>query len=310
MLYVETSSPCDWTPWRGRIVAIDTATRKVVRTFYIVTQAGHPLQGGGGIWASGGASIDPGTNDVLISTGNADASVGLPQNYDYAENVVELSPDLSSVVAANYPANIPHIEGMDDFDFGSTPVIFTPPGCPEMTAALNKSGMFELYDVSTISDGPVQYVQMSISTDSGDFQNEVVYDPVTNYLYIGLPATFSIYKPGLGAFAMQSNCTINPTPVWNADFGPDGATSKSVPRSSVTAANGVVYVSNSTGDTEFAFNAQSGSQLWSTPLAGVGKPGTIVANGIVYVMDNSGNLTAWGLPSESSVPALPQLVQH
>lgn len=310
MLYAVTSSTCDWTPWRGRIAAIDTTVPKIVKTFYTVTRPDKAQGGGGGIWGGGGGSIDPATNDVLIATGNADTSVGLAQNAGYAENIVMFSPDLSTVVASNYPANIPHMEGVNDLDFGSTPVIFTPPGCPEMAAALNKSGMFELYDVSTISEGPVQYVQMSITSDQGDFQGEVVYDPDTNYLYIGLPATYGSYLPGLGAFGFTSNCTIDPTPAWSANFGPDGSTtSGGTPRSAVTAANGVVYVSNWTGRTEFAFNAQTGAQLWTTRLAGNGKPGTIVANGIVYVMDNSGNLTAWAPPSQDSVPVLRQLVE-
>ena len=54
MLYAETSTTCDISPWFGRIVAIDTAAARVTNTFF-------PAQGasGGGIWGFGGASIDP-----------------------------------------------------------------------------------------------------------------------------------------------------------------------------------------------------------------------------------------------------------
>ena len=111
---------------------------------------------GGGIWGPGGASIDPATNNVFVATGNADTSKGAQQNAGYAEQVVELSPTLGTVIANNYPTNIPIIDGDDDFDFGATPLLFTPYGCPLLMAAINKSGMFELHDLSSISNGPMQ----------------------------------------------------------------------------------------------------------------------------------------------------------
>lgn len=299
MLYAVTGSHCDLTPWHGRIVAIDVSTAKIVGTFYPVSGTATAGGGGGGIWAAGGASIDPTTNDVLVATGNADTTTGIAQNAGYAENVVVLTPNLGTVVAANYPANIPTMGGaLDDLDFGSTPVIFTPPGCPELVAAQNKSGMFELYDESTIASGPVQYIEMSIDTDQGDFQGSPAYDPVTNMVYVGLPATESPYSPGLAAFSVQSNCTLAPTPVWSAAFGPDGATTTAdTARSPITIANGVVYVSNRTGNTEFAFDAVTGAQLWTVGLTNNGLSGTLVANGIVYVTSDDGTITAWAPPA-------------
>jgi hypothetical protein len=294
MLYAETSSICDFKPWNGRIVAINTNMHTIAGTFFPVSGTSTAGGSGGGIWGGGGGSIDPATNDVIVGTGNASVSSGLAQNTGDAEHIVMLSSDVNTVVQSNYPGNIPTVTGDNDFDFGSTPMIFQPPGCPEMAAALNKSGMFELYDVVSIGEGPAQYVQMSISNDNGDFQGSPAYDPVTNMLYIGLPATYSIYHPGLAAFAIQANCKIDPTPAWYAWFGPDGSkTSAATPRSAVTIANGVVYVGDTSGQKVLAFSAATGARLWSFSTAGYAKPGTIVVNGIVYVMDNSGNITAF-----------------
>ncbi len=302
ILYAVTSSICDNKNWNGRIVAIDTVTRAILGTFFPVSGTSTPGGSGGGIWGGGGGSIDASTNDVLVATGNASVAAGIPQNAGYAENIVALSSDVNTVLAANYPQNIPVDPGHTDYDFGSTPMIFQPPGCPEMTAVLNKSGMFELYDVATIGQGPVQYIQMSISTDTGDFQGSPAYDPVTNLLYIELPATYGTYQPGLGAFGIQADCTINPTPVWSAAFGPDGAASGAeTARSAITVANGVVYVGNSSGRQIFAYDAAAGTQLWSTTTSGWSKHGTIVANGIVYVTDSGGNITAW---APSGIPGL------
>ncbi len=307
-LYAETSSICDFKPWKGHIVAINTATARIIGSFYPVSGTSQQGGNGGGIWGGGGASIDPATNRVLIATGNADVASGIPQTTGDAERVVELSPNLSTVVASNYPNNLPSGPNLTDLDFGSTPVIFTPPGCPEMATALNKSGVLELYDVSTIAQGPVQYLEISVANDNGDFQGETTYDPVTNDLYVGLPATFGSYQAGMAAFNVQSNCTLNPVPAWSAQFGPDGSgTNDQVTRSAITVANGVAYIANSTGQTEFAFDAATGAQLWTYALPSGGRIGTLVANGMVYVSDNGGHISAFAPPSEHSVPKHRQL---
>jgi outer membrane protein assembly factor BamB len=299
LLYAVTGSTCDISPWYGRIVAVATSGPSVAGTFYTVSGTSQRGASGGGIWGPGGASIDPSTNDVFVATGNADTSEGAEQNAGYAEQIIELSATLGTVIASNYPPNIPEITGDNDFDFGATPLRFQPYGCPPMLAAVNKSGMFELYDVGSISYGPIQYIAMSLPTNQGDFVGVPAFDPITGYLYVGLPASEGIYHPGLAAFSVQSNCTLNPTPVWNAEFGPDGArlTGAQTPRSPISIANGVVYVSNYSRKTEFAFNAETGSQLWSVGLSDYGNVGTVIADGVVYVGARDGTITAWAPPA-------------
>jgi outer membrane protein assembly factor BamB len=299
LLYAVTGSTCDISPWFGRIVAIRTRGRpSVAGRFY--TMSGGPSRGasGGGIWGPGGGSIDPSSGNVFVATGNADTRKGAAQNAPYAEQVIELPATLGSIIASNYPSNIPMIYGDNDFDFGATPLLFQPAGCPPLLAAVNKSGMFELYDVASINYGPIQYIAMSVPTSEGDFVGVPAFDPVTGYVYVGLPTTEGIYQPGLAAFQMQSNCTLNPTPVWNAQFGPGWSSSETTRRSPISVANGVVYVSNYTGDTEYAFNAATGAQLWETPLSAWGNEGTVIANGTVFVSSDDGTITAWALPSE------------
>ncbi|MEO9170215.1 MAG: LamG-like jellyroll fold domain-containing protein [Candidatus Aquilonibacter sp.] len=283
ILYVETSSTCDISPWYGRITAINGSSARKMGTFF-------PTQGksGGGIWGFGGASVDPATNDVYIATGNADGS---NQSAYYAEQIVALTPDVRTVVAHSYATLPPS----SDSDYGATPLLFQPPGCPPLLAAVNKSGLFVLFNRTNINAGPMQTIAMSIATGNGDFIGIPAYDPVTNYVYLGLPATFGIYRPGAGAFSVQSDCTLNPTPVWNAAFGADGAvlTGNDTPRSPITIANGVLYVSDFVTSTTFAFDAASGAQLWTSPLNGNGIVGPIVINGHLYTGDISGRLNAW-----------------
>ncbi len=293
---------CDISPWYGRIVAINTTGPSIAGEFFPMSGTSTQGPSGAGIWGPGGASIDPSTNNVFIATGNADTHKGAQQNADYAEQIIELSPQLDTIIANNYPTNIPIISGDNDFDFGATPLLFQPYGCPLLAAAINKSGMFELYDVSTISSGPIQYIAMSIPTDKGVFVGVPAYDPVTNYVYVGMPATEGQYKPGIAAFSMASNCTLNTKPVWNARFGPDASQLKSVqiPRSPISIANGVVYIANHNHKKEFAFNAATGALLWTLALPNNGDEGTVIANGVVYVSSWDGTITAWAPPGSRS----------
>ena len=77
--------------------------------------------------------------------------------------------ELDTIVASNYPPNIRKISGQDDFDFCATPLLFQTNGCPAMLAAVNKSGMFELYDVGSLSYGPIEFIAMS-SPRTGGFR--------------------------------------------------------------------------------------------------------------------------------------------
>ena len=277
MLYAETSSTCDISPWYGRIAAINAATGALVNTFY-------PTQGtsGGGIWGFGGAAIDPSNNNVFVAVGNADSSV---ETAYYAEQIVELSPDLSTVVADNYPSGMPT---MPDSDFGATPLLFQPIGCNPLLAAMNKSGAFVLYDRTNITAGPTQMLVLAPSDGSANFRGVPAYDPVTNYLYVEIPTNYSTYQPGVVAFSISPACTLNPTPVWNAAFGPSGSV-----RSPITIANGVLYVSDGTGQTTYAFDAASGAKIWSAPLSDRGLIGPVVASGRLYVSDEGGTVRAW-----------------
>ena len=275
LLYATTSSTCDISPWYGRVAAINTSSATLVNTFY--TEQGSS---GGGIWGFGGAAIDPATNDVFIAVGNADGS---NESLYYGEHIVELSADLNTVIASNFPPNMPF---MYDSDFGATPLLFQPVGCPPLLAAVNKSGAFLLYDRTNISAGPIQEITMA-STGS-EFRGLPSYDPITNYVYVALPDSQGIYLPGVGAFSMTANCTLNPTPVWNGTFG---ATADK--RSPVTIANGVAYVAGYNENTVYAFDAASGARLWSGSLSGSGQVGPVVVNGHLYVGDVGGTIHAW-----------------
>jgi hypothetical protein len=80
----------------------------------------------------GSVLIDPATGHVFAATGNALTN---PESFRYCEDVVELSSR----------HELPRIYG-GDVDFGATPILYQPPGCPAQVAAKNKTGVLIVYD--------------------------------------------------------------------------------------------------------------------------------------------------------------------
>jgi hypothetical protein len=261
LLYATTASNCDVTPWHGRVAVVDTVAASQLGAFFTI-----PGQSGGGIWGHGGASIDPLSQNVFIAVGNADTKTGIPQDMGFAEHVVSLSSTLG-LIGSNGP-NLPGSMTLHDLDFGATPTLFQPVGCPPMAAAMNKSGLLVLYDRTNVGNGPLQMLDMNPPRDFADFIGLPAYSPATNLLYVPLPDDFTApgatYKHGLAALPFQG-CTLQAAPLWNAVFGilPAGKTYDDR-HSSPTVANGVVYESDGPGQKVYAFNAQTGQKLWDS----------------------------------------------
>ncbi len=266
-LYVVVASHCDFAPYKGRVSEISIASRTIVKSFYPAT----PGVDGGGIWGPGGASIDPANGHVFVATGNALTN---PESYSYSEDVVELDASLN-VLGANYPG----LTG-GDVDFGATPILYRPSGCPtQQVAAKNKTGVFVVYNEGSLSAGYTQRFQIA---DVNDYQFNGIpaWSPKTNMLYISnnSDSNTGTYFHGLIALHAGSNCQLSLA--WQQTVGPN-YTSDSPP----TVANGVVYYGDGYGNTERAFNAATGAQLWSSgaTIGGGLYAAPIVVNGMLLV---------------------------
>jgi outer membrane protein assembly factor BamB len=276
--YAEIASYCDFTPYHGKVVAINIAAHKQVGMF--LPAGAHTS--GGGIWGPGGVSIDPATGHVFTATGNALTN---PESFRYCEDVVELSSSLH-VLGSNYPG----FTG-GDVDFGATPILYQPPGCPPQVAAKNKSGVLVTYDRGNVSAGPTQRLQVANINDY-QFNGIPAWSDTTHLLYIGNSSNSNsdITKHGMLAFSVNANCQLHLA--WQTKVGPNFA-SVSPP----TVAGGVVYYGDGPGAQLLAFDAVIGTQLWSsgsTITSGIyGAP--IVVNGRVFVGAWDGKLHAFGL---------------
>ena len=109
---------------------------------------------------------------------------GFDESAGYGEHLVQLTRDLQ-VVAADHPASV---TGTDDVDFVGSPVIFTPAGCDEVVAAVNKNGHLFLWHAASIADGPFADVPVQPSSVARPLLTQPAYDGATRSLYV---ATFT-----------------------------------------------------------------------------------------------------------------------
>ncbi len=275
--YAEIASYCDFTPYHGKVVAINIANHGV-RAFFPAS----PRVNGGGIWGPGGVSIDPATGHVFAATGNALTD---PESYRYCENVVELSSALR-VLGSNYPG----LTG-GDVDFGATPILYQPSGCASMVAAKNKSGVLVTYERGSVSAGPTQRLQVA-NVNDWQFNGIPAWSDTTQMLYIGNSSDSNSdqFRHGMVALEVDANCQLNLA--WQVRIGPNFA-SVSPP----TVAGGVVYYGDGPGKRLLAFNAVTGALLWSSgsTIQGAIFGAPMVVNGRVFVGAWDGKLYAFGL---------------
>jgi hypothetical protein len=252
-----------------------------VGTFFVT---GDRSVSGGGIWGWGGASVDPAGN-LYIATGNA---LNENEAYGYSEQVVKLSPDLE-VLASNYPG----VTGFD-VDFGSTPVLYQPAGCPPQLAVENKDGHLFIYNANDIGAGPVQALHTA-NYDVSGLIGLPAYSPVDRMLFMANPSDSpdGQYTAGMLAFDIQPDCTLSLT--WQQTYG-QGVPFNVPP--TPTVANGVVYAADGGSidpSTLQAFDAKTGQILWSQQFSGGDWSSPIVVNGKLFTAPGDHVLHAFGL---------------
>lgn len=273
VLYAALAGICDATPYRGRLVAIDTASGLPSGAWYVTGSAEGAL--GGGLWSFGGVSVDA-AGDLFAATGNSAAET---QHVGYAEHVVRLAPDLS-VLSSHYPG----LSGADA-DFGSTPLLFDAPGCPPQLAVGNKGGSFFLYDRDRISSGPLQRVRLG-GSDGGAFAllGVAAYWPPRRMVFVSNPLPRGRFAAGMVAFRVTSKCRL--ARAWVRP-GPRGLTS------SPTIAGGIVWYATGFGGELRALSARTGRRLRTLDLRKPTFAAPSVVDGTLYTGGWSGRLYAF-----------------
>jgi outer membrane protein assembly factor BamB len=303
-LYITTASACDHSPYHGQIAEFNAATATFVRQWFTIGGGTTPPpQSGGGIWGPGGVAVDeqPG-GGVFAATGNAQPHGQPGESIDFAEDIVKLSLDLSSLLSDANPAIIG-----SDVDFGATPLLFTATGCAPSVAALAKSGEVFVYWDSNNLINP-QRIEIAPGGLEGQLVGIPAWDSATQLLFVTDPADASsgAYKRGLIAFGIQ-NCQL--AKVWQtADVATPPTIANNTYLSPPTAANGVVYFGvgggyapNPSGGSSppnvYAISEQTGQVLWqTTDITGPVLTAPTVVNGQVFVGTFDNKIVAYGLP--------------
>jgi outer membrane protein assembly factor BamB len=165
-----------------------------------------------------------------------------------------------------------------------------------MLAAMQKTGKLFIYNRTAIGSGPMQTIQVTVGSSSGNFIGLPAYNPVLKQIYLGSPTDSGggPYKHGLIAMSVQANCSLSLA--WQTQVGLN-ASSYDNPMIPPTVANGVVYYADGDLNEVFAFNAQNGNVLWRfSPVQshGIFAAPTVV-NGQVFVGAFDHQLYAFGL---------------
>lgn len=337
VLYAGTGTTCDISSWRGRVVAVNEASMTLASTFFTVwnqSQAPSPPAApfaGGGVWGWGGVSIDPAGN-VWAATGNLDTQTGTSGvqppfeqdalEYDaFGEHVLQLTPNLSTVLQSNYPGFVFDPPLSIDLDISGTPILGQPIGCDEALGVQGKSGYLYLYDTTAIGSGPIARYKFTTSSYNDPNLGNPAFSPLTGLYYavessqvtggvIGAPGMIAI-KP----------CDSTASIVWSTEFGDNSMLSGTPWTMPTVTAGGVVIVgapckldgeggctgTGPYGGAFWAVDASTGEVLYkgrpiiTTPAAV--HMGVVVDGDWVYAFDMSGDL--YGLTIDPNYPTIP-----
>ncbi|MGZ4993177.1 MAG: beta strand repeat-containing protein [Methylobacter sp.] len=311
-LYIATSSNGpDTQPWWGRIIQVDVsgATPVIANTFKVVPSIAAP-NGGGGIWGYGGVSVDPVSGRVFAATA-ADNILDSTQTEGYtpyAGRMLALNNNIGLLGSYEppHPSPCPGSPGACDMDFGATPIIFQPPGCGTLVAAVNKDGRIHKLNADDLAAGATTSLQ-SLALNSaydgpgaGGLIGVPAYWPLGNMLYVTDGLDYSILPGISGINAGVIGLKVAPSPscalqvAWSVDWtGKNGGpvlTRIDQPPSSPTVANGVVFVGSGVNGSVHAYDATNGTELWNSgnTISGASFTAPTVVNGTLYAASWNG----------------------
>lgn len=294
-LYMVTSGyPGDGGHYEGHVVAINLASGKVTVFNSLcanITQLLGPnscQQVQSGIWARGGAVIDPVTGNVFVSTGNGlyDANNG---GHNYGDTVIELTPDLANIVDTYTPNNFAALQAADQ-DLASAAPVMLPKqansSTPYMFVQAGKDNNLRLINRQNMSGkGRPNNVGGELQTiglpQGGDVDTHpIAWTDANNKTWVFV-ANFS----GFSAFQVVTD----PNGRSSLKFMYQNANAGSSP----FMANGILYIQSA--NVIRATDPTTGNTLWSGQIGSLHWQSPIVVNGQVIVPDGNGQITAFGL---------------
>jgi outer membrane protein assembly factor BamB len=282
----------------GHVVAINTTTG-ALHVFNSLCSAQTTIinpstcaQSDSGLWSRAGPVVDPDAQmggAVFAATGNGDYA---PASGNYGDSILELAPDMSSLLGYYAPSNALQLQ-QRDLDLGSTSPALIPrqpaSTTPLMAVQGGKDDILRLVNRANLTgSAPLQ----TITLDAKVYSAPAVYQSPNGgplYIYVGLP-------DGMYAFTLTSlGGTSQLTQVWKTSLTLGGEGTSAAVRA------GVVYVAAT--NELVALDATTGAVLGSAPIGAVHWESPMIARGVVYVTDESDNLTAFQIVPNANSPS-------
>jgi outer membrane protein assembly factor BamB len=288
----------DTPPYQGHVVTIDRATGRVEHVWNTLCSNHHFLQvpstcgaSDSAIWGRAGAVLVPGSNDILVATGNG------PFNgrTDWGDSVLELSPDASALLHNYTPANQAQLNA-NDGDLGSTsPALLPNPGGPPLAVQGGKDGLLKLLDLdrldgTTGAAGPRTGGQLQELSTPG---RDLMFTAPVVWVHDGRTYLFVADNSGTSEYVLHSGSHPQLSVGWQ----------NGTPGTSPVLAGGLLYVYDQNGGALDVYQPGSGRRLDSLGAAGGHWNSPIVVGGRVILPvgnandhSTSGTLEIYHLP--------------
>ncbi len=296
-VYVTTAGyPGDAPPYQGHVVGaqLDTGAEQVFNS--LCSDKPHVLAEGecasnqSGIWARGGAVVEPGTGDIYVTTGNANWN----GRTDWGDSILKLSADGLRILDSYTPTNQSALNSTDA-DLGSAAPGLLPDihgaRTPHLLLQGGKDGKLRLVNRDNMSGqgGPGHLGgELALLDWPGCqlFTQPVIWQE-SGVIWMTLAGTCGMATYQVGA---DSTGTVTLRPMWRNGMN----------MTTPALAGGVLFAA--TTGAVYALDPHTGQQLWSSKnasaggtIGGIHWESLIVDNGRVFIPDENGKLTAYGL---------------
>jgi outer membrane protein assembly factor BamB len=282
-LYVPVASYCDGpgadgVEPNGRLVAVDVNQAAQSAVFDPVPGDGNL----GGIWGWGGVSVDPKGQTLYTGVGNShvyDAECDCyVDDAGYGDSMVKLTPTLR-VLDWNRPKPSPPT---GDFDFGSAPLLFQPPGCPPLAAGNSKIGVMYVWNRDRLGNGPS--FQRPIGEGPASFVGQPSYAPALRMIFESHASVVRNGRrigDGIRAFSVDRRCRFHFRWLKSVGLGNEPPP---------LILGDVVFAPGGDRGGYTALAARTGKVLWRFPTAGSTYAPAIAAGGRIFAGDLGGTL--------------------
>lgn len=269
-IYVGLASHCVNPCVTGRLVCVDANDGHVIWSF------GTAVEGslGGAVWSS--AAVDAGRRMIYVGTGNYCTGTDL-----HSSAIIALNADTGALLwrFKRLPAG-----DLNNLDFGASPVLFDISGQPAV-AVPSKDG--HCYALNRATG---ELIWDTVVTDGNSIGGSIA-SPAAAFGKIFFGATVQRTTGKVVALDQRDGRIVWETALSNPVLG------------ATAIAGGVMFVGGADGALH-AFDASTGSQLWSEPRNSM-LGGVSISGASVFVGSLDHNVYAFALPSAPPPPPPP-----